>query len=89
MNESAIHIEGLTKVFGQKTVVDNVSLDVRKGCVFGFLGSNGSGKTTMIRMICGLLTPTSGIGHCLGYNIITQSAQIKETRLSMKVLKFP
>lgn len=78
MIESAIHIEGLTKVFGQKTVVDNVSLDVRKGCVFGFLGSNGSGKTTMIRMICGLLTPTSGIGHCLGYNIITQSAQIKE-----------
>ena len=78
MTESAIHIEGLTKIFGDKTVVNHISLDVRKGCVFGFIGSNGSGKTTMIRMICGLLTPTSGSGYCLGKNIITQSADIKE-----------
>ncbi|OGV27188.1 MAG: multidrug ABC transporter [Legionellales bacterium RIFCSPHIGHO2_12_FULL_37_14] len=73
----AIDIKDITKVFGAKTVVDKISLQVNKGAVFGFLGSNGSGKTTMIRMICGLLTPTSGSGTCLGYDIKTQSAEIK------------
>jgi ABC-2 type transport system ATP-binding protein len=77
MSEYAINIQGITKVFGQKTVVDNLSLQVKKGAIFGFLGSNGSGKTTMIRMICGLLTPTHGDGSCLGYNIRTQSDEIK------------
>ena len=77
MSQSAIEIHGLTKVFGMKTVVDHISLNVRKGAIFGFLGSNGSGKTTMIRMICGLLTPTEGSGHCLGYDIKTQSAEIR------------
>lgn len=77
MNGPAIDIQKITKVFNNKTVVDNISLKVDRGSVFGFLGSNGSGKTTMIRMICGLLTPTHGTGHCLGYDIRTQSAEIK------------
>lgn len=77
MSEPAINVVGLTKVFGDKTVVDNVSLRVEKGAVYGFLGSNGSGKTTTIRMICGLMSPTQGKGLCLGYDIRTQSADIK------------
>jgi ABC-2 type transport system ATP-binding protein len=78
MNDNTpIDIHGLTKVFDGKTVVDHISLKIQKGAVFGFLGSNGSGKTTTIRMICGLLTPTQGTGTCLGYDIKTQSAEIK------------
>lgn len=77
MSPNAIDIQGLTKVFDGKTVVDHVSLVVKRGTVFGFLGANGSGKTTMIRMICGLLIPTEGSGQCLGYDIKTQSAEIK------------
>jgi ABC-2 type transport system ATP-binding protein len=77
MTDFAIDIQNITKVFEKKTVVDHVSLQVKKGAVFGFLGANGSGKTTMIRMICGLLTPTSGTGRCLGYDIKTESASIK------------
>ena len=78
MSEWAIDVKGLTKKFADKTVVDHISLKVEKGSIFGFLGSNGSGKTTTIRMICGLLTPTAGEGYCLGYDIRTQSNQIKE-----------
>ena len=78
MNKLAIDTKGLTKVFNDKTVVDHISLQVQRGSVFGFLGSNGSGKTTMIRMICGLLTPTAGGGYCLGYDIKTDSAEIKK-----------
>ena len=77
MSELAIDVHGLTKVFDGKTVVDQVTLKVKSGSVFGFLGSNGSGKTTMIRMICGLLRPTQGSGNCLGYDIKTQQAEIK------------
>jgi ABC-2 type transport system ATP-binding protein len=73
----AIEVEGLTKVFGQKKVVDDLSLTVRRGEIFGFLGPNGSGKTTTIRMLCGLLTPTAGRGACLGYDILTQQEEIK------------
>lgn len=78
MNSFAIDTKGLTKVFDNKMVVDHISLQVKKGSVFGFLGSNGSGKTTMIRMICGLLTPTEGSGSCLGYDIIKDSTNIKK-----------
>lgn len=78
MNTFAIDVHELTKTFDKKTVVDHVTLQVKKGAVFGFLGSNGSGKTTMIRMICGLLTPSSGSGTCLGYDIKTQRTKIKE-----------
>ena len=77
MTKFAIDVSGLTKIFDNKVVVDNISLKVKKGSVFGFLGSNGSGKTTTIRMICGLLTATQGSGHCLGYDIKTQHAEIK------------
>ena len=72
-----IDIEGLTKRFSGKTVVDNVDLSVKRGEIVGFLGPNGSGKTTTIRMICGLLKPDAGKGTCLGYDILTQSDLIK------------
>jgi ABC-2 type transport system ATP-binding protein len=73
----AIDVEGLTKSFGGRAVVRNLSMQVKRGTIYGFLGPNGSGKTTTIRMLCGLLTPDSGRGTCLGFDIITQSAQIK------------
>ncbi|MBI1867050.1 MAG: ABC transporter ATP-binding protein [Methylocystis sp.] len=73
----AIEAEGLTKSFDGKKVVDNLSLRVQRGRIHGFLGPNGSGKTTTIRMLCGLLTPDSGRGSCLGYDIRTQQDQIK------------
>jgi ABC-2 type transport system ATP-binding protein len=78
MNQYAIDVKGLTKKFDNKIAVDHISLQVEKGSIFGFLGSNGSGKTTTIRMICGLLTPTEGEGTCLGYNIKTESDKIKK-----------
>ncbi|KTC91081.1 ABC transporter ATP-binding protein [Fluoribacter dumoffii] len=78
MNDFAIDVRNLTKKFDEKLAVDHINLQVRKGSIFGFLGSNGSGKTTTIRMICGLLTPTDGEGVCLGYDIRTQSDEIKK-----------
>jgi len=72
-----IDITGLTKRFSGKTVVDHVDLSVKRGEIVGFLGPNGSGKTTTIRLICGLLKPDGGSGTCLGYDILTQSDQIK------------
>ncbi|WP_363349693.1 ABC transporter ATP-binding protein [Methylocystis echinoides] len=73
----AIDVKGLTKVFGAKTVVDNLTLTVARGHIQGFLGPNGSGKTTTIRMLCGLLTPDAGEGRCLGYDIRTEQDEIK------------
>jgi ABC-2 type transport system ATP-binding protein len=73
----AIDVEGLTKSFGGRQVVRNLSMRVKRGSIYGFLGPNGSGKTTTIRMLCGLLTPDSGRGTCLGYDILTQADQIK------------
>ncbi len=78
MTELAIDVTGLSKKFGDRLVVDHIALKVKKSAIFGFLGANGSGKTTTIRMLCGLLTPSEGQGSCLGYNIRTQSAQIKQ-----------
>ncbi len=75
--EYAIDVHELNKHFGDKHVVNNVSLQVARGEIFGFLGPNGSGKTTCIRLMCGLLTPDSGTGTCLGYDIRRDSAQIK------------
>ncbi len=75
--ELVIDVRNLNKCFGQKHVVRNVSLQVRRGEIFGFLGPNGSGKTTTIRMVCGLLTPDAGSGTCLGYDILRERAQIK------------
>jgi ABC-2 type transport system ATP-binding protein len=72
-----IDVEGLTKKFSGRTVVSDLSMQVRRGTIFGFLGPNGSGKTTTIRMLCGLLTPDEGRGTCLGYDIRTESGKIK------------
>ena len=74
---TVIDIRGLTKRFSGRTVVDHVDLTVDRGEIVGFLGPNGSGKTTTIRMICGLLRPDAGSGTCLGYDILTQSDLIK------------
>ena len=73
----AIDVRGLNKSFGDKHVVNDLTLQVKRGEIFGFLGPNGSGKTTSIRLMCGLLTPDSGSGTCLGYDIRTQSGEIK------------
>src|SRR3974377_210940 len=73
----AIDVQGVNKQFGDKHVVNNVSMRVRRGEIFGFLGPNGSGKTTTIRMLCGLLRPDAGTGTCLGYDVIEQSDTIK------------
>lgn len=73
----AIDVRSLNKHFGGKHVVRNVSMRVRRGEIFGFLGPNGSGKTTTIRMMCGLLKPDSGSGTCLGHDILHESAAIK------------
>ncbi len=73
----AIDVHGMTKRFGKRTVVDNVDLAVATGEIVGFLGPNGSGKTTTIRMICGLLKPDAGEGTVLGLDVRTQSAAIK------------
>ena len=77
MNGYAIDVSGLNKSFGGKRVVRDLTLKVPRGRIFGFLGPNGSGKTTSIRLICGLLTADSGSGTCLGYDVMTQSADIK------------
>jgi ABC-2 type transport system ATP-binding protein len=75
----AISIKNLTKQFGSFTAVDNISFDIPKGKIFGFLGPNGSGKSTTIRMICGVLRPTSGEGKVLGYDLIKESEEIKQS----------
>jgi ABC-2 type transport system ATP-binding protein len=72
-----IDVTGINKHFGDKHVVKDLSLQVREGEIFGFLGPNGSGKTTSIRMLCGLLKPDSGHGTCLGLDVIRDSAAIK------------
>ena len=72
-----IDVHGLTKKFDGRAVVRNLSMQVRRGTIYGFLGPNGSGKTTTIRMLCGLLTPDEGTGTCLGYDIRTETDKIK------------
>jgi ABC-2 type transport system ATP-binding protein len=77
MSEPAIQVTGLTKRYGPRTVVDDVTLDVARGEIAGFLGPNGSGKTTTIRMMCGLLTPDAGEGRVLGHDIRREGTAIK------------
>jgi ABC-2 type transport system ATP-binding protein len=73
----AIDVKGLSKSFGGREVVHDLSMQVKRGSIYGFLGPNGSGKTTTIRMLCGLLTPDSGEGRCLGYDIRRDADKIK------------
>ena len=73
----AIDVRGLSKRYGGRAVVDQVDLQVPRGTVCGFLGPNGSGKTTTIRLLCGLLTPDAGSGSCLGLDIVREAAAIK------------
>lgn len=77
-NNLVIDVKNLKKSFGHLRAVDGISLRVKKGEIFGFLGPNGSGKTTTIRMLCGLLVPDEVQGTCLGYNVLTQSYEIKK-----------
>ena len=80
MNSSdlVIDVQGITKRFGNRTVVNNIPMQVRRGEIYGFLGPNGSGKTTFLRMLCGLLRPDAGSGQCLGFDFRTQSSEIKK-----------
>ncbi|HTM78724.1 MAG TPA: ABC transporter ATP-binding protein [Devosia sp.] len=79
MSEDAvIAVTGLTKKFSGRTVVDHFDITVPKGAIYGFLGPNGSGKTTTIRMLCGLLIPDAGQGECLGFDVLKQASRIKE-----------
>ncbi len=77
-SDIVIDVHGLTKKFDGRAVVRNLSMQVKRGTIYGFLGPNGSGKTTTIRMLCGLLTPDEGTGTCLGYDIRTDTNEIKK-----------
>ena len=76
---AAVTVKDLTKRFGDFTAVDGVDLDVARGEIFGFLGPNGAGKSTTIRMLCGLLTPTSGQASVNGFDVSTQPEQIRQS----------
>jgi len=76
-NDDAIFVKDLEKRFGDFTAVNRISFTVKKGEIFGFLGSNGSGKSTTIRMLCGIITPTSGQGYVAGRDILTQPEEVK------------
>jgi len=78
MENKVIITKNLTKTFGNFTAVDNISFDVSKGEIFGFLGANGAGKTTAMRMLCGLSKPTSGSGTVAGFDIAKQSEEVKK-----------
>ncbi len=77
-NDLVIDVQGITKRFGNRTVVNNIPMQVRRGEIYGFLGPNGSGKTTFLRMLCGLLKPDGGSGRCLGFDIRGESGEIKK-----------
>ena len=86
-DDIVIDVHGLTKSYGGRKVVDNFDLQVPRGVIYGFLGPNGSGKTTTIRMVCGLLKPESGEGKVLGFDVLNESLKIKE-RVGYMTQKF-
>ena len=77
-SDFAIDVRGVTKKFGDRTVVNDIAMQVRSGEIYGFLGPNGSGKTTFLRMLCGLLKPDAGSGQCLGLDFRRESPEIKK-----------
>ncbi len=78
MAPEAVNVEDLTKKFGNFIAVDRISFSTREGEIFGFLGPNGAGKSTTIRMLCGIISPTTGSGHVAGLDIFTQAEEIKQ-----------
>ena len=78
MEENVIYTRELTKRFGTFTAVDRISFSVRRGEIFGFLGANGAGKTTAMRMLCGLSMPTAGEGRVAGFDIATEAEEVKK-----------
>jgi ABC-2 type transport system ATP-binding protein len=86
-SDYAIDVRGVTKKFGARTVVNDIAMQVRPGEIYGFLGPNGSGKTTFLRMLCGLLKADAGSGHCLGLDFRRESAEIKK-RVGYMTQKF-
>lgn len=83
----SVETESLTKIFGTQAAVDHIDIAVQKGEIFGFLGANGAGKTTTIRMLCGLLKPTSGSGHVAGFDIMKETGKIR-SRIGYMSQKF-
>jgi ABC-2 type transport system ATP-binding protein len=83
----SIETKDLTKKFGSYTAVDHINVSVKQGEIFGFLGANGAGKTTAIRMLCGLLAPTSGSGHVAGFDIMKETSKIR-SRIGYMSQKF-
>jgi ABC-2 type transport system ATP-binding protein len=77
-SDFAIDVRGVTKKFGDRTVINDIAMQVRHGEIYGFLGPNGSGKTTFLRMLCGLLRPDAGSGQCLGLDFRRESPEIKK-----------
>ncbi|WKX75936.1 ABC transporter ATP-binding protein [Zobellia laminariae] len=77
-NDKVIQVEGLTKMFGDFTAVDAITFDVKKGEIFGFLGANGAGKTTAMKMLIGISIPTSGAANVAGFDVFTQAEDIKK-----------
>ncbi len=78
MTDNVVVLENLTRKFGSFTAVDSISLSVRRGEIFGFLGANGAGKSTTIRMLCGILKPTSGKGYVGGVDITRTPEKVKD-----------
>ncbi len=87
MSEFSIRTTGLTKRFGSFVAVDGIDVEVKRGEIYGFLGANGAGKTTAMRMLCGLLVPTSGEGQVAGFDILRETAKIR-TRIGYMSQKF-
>ena len=85
--ETVLSVKDLTRRFGNFTAVDRITFQVMKGEIFGFLGANGAGKTTAMRMLCGLSYPTSGSGTVAGYDIVRQAEEIKRHRRQIKRLR--
>lgn len=78
-DSSAVQVKDLKKRFGRFVAVDRISFSVQRGEIFGFLGPNGAGKSTTIRMLCGIITPTSGWGHVAGYDLFKEAERIKQS----------